>query len=731
MATAARDQFEAYYAEKLWELIPPVYREEDGLANPPDVLRSLVEILAGQAAHLRRSTDRLWEDQFIELCDDWAVPYIADLVGTRLVSALNARGRRVDVAKTIYYRRRKGTPRVLEELISDISGWEGKVVEQFRRLGRPRHGLDPDARPLAGAFTGTPPGGWSAMRRPRGAALVDTAFDEFHHWHDVRRHRGLSGRHGIAKLAFHLLRIPSRPLVGVMPAPGPAPRTFTVDPSGRDTPLFVARTRANDWDEWRSAREWELPAPMPCRLLGHAEYQVDETVVAGLVAAGLSSAAANDLRRFRGVRFKSERELRRLAAGLPNAAAILAAGMFQRLLAAALVPDCGKAGLLPKSFSAEIAPGVIVPRERMAAGNLAAWSATAADKRLVVDPERGRLLFLGPLVPRTLAVSHYYGFPGPIGAGTFDRRASVAGAAAVSILGGGAISAAQLSATSIAEIEDSATYGPVPDKTGVQSMTLRAANEQRPYLRLEASWVLDTGAQQDSRLTLDGLWIGTAGNFSLVLRGDFERVLIAHCTLDPGGLDAQGNQIRPVRLAVEGRVEELVIDHAIVGPIERRGGEVERLCICDSIVQSLDPAVPAIDLPRTELRLSRATIFGAVDVNLMDASEALITGPTDVTNTQAGCFRFSAAPTGSRVPRPFESLFFTDSNHFFTSRRFGDPGFAQLSESAPAALRRGAENGSEMGAYSALLNAIKLDSLKAKIDEFAPFGLIPIYVFAT
>ena len=74
-------------------------------------------------------------DQFIELCDDWAIPYIGDLVGTRLVHELNRRGRRVDVARTIFYRRRKGTPLVLETLSRDITGWEGTVVESFRRLG--------------------------------------------------------------------------------------------------------------------------------------------------------------------------------------------------------------------------------------------------------------------------------------------------------------------------------------------------------------------------------------------------------------------------------------------------------------------------------------------------------------------------------------------------------------------------------------------------------------------
>jgi hypothetical protein len=64
----------------------------------------MVQILAHQAAIARRSIDRLWDDQFIELCDDWAVAYIGDLVGTRLVHELNRRGRRVDVVRTIFYR---------------------------------------------------------------------------------------------------------------------------------------------------------------------------------------------------------------------------------------------------------------------------------------------------------------------------------------------------------------------------------------------------------------------------------------------------------------------------------------------------------------------------------------------------------------------------------------------------------------------------------------------------
>jgi hypothetical protein len=85
----ANDGFEAYYTEKLWALIPEVYKSEDGTGDNPGVLRQLVEAVAEQAALSRRSIDRLWEDQHIETCDLWAVPYIGDLVGVQPASALD------------------------------------------------------------------------------------------------------------------------------------------------------------------------------------------------------------------------------------------------------------------------------------------------------------------------------------------------------------------------------------------------------------------------------------------------------------------------------------------------------------------------------------------------------------------------------------------------------------------------------------------------------------------
>src|SRR5262249_12697453 len=132
-----RDHYQVYYADKLWNLLPEIYRTLDsdtfGVKGP---LRELVDRIGVQAAILRRSIDRLWEDQSVESCDDWVVPYTGDLLATNLVASLDGRGQRLDVANTIYYRRRKGTLAILEEIATDITGWDARAVEFFRRIGR-------------------------------------------------------------------------------------------------------------------------------------------------------------------------------------------------------------------------------------------------------------------------------------------------------------------------------------------------------------------------------------------------------------------------------------------------------------------------------------------------------------------------------------------------------------------------------------------------------------------
>jgi hypothetical protein len=809
LLTPARDEFERYYTEKIWDWIPAIYKDEDGLAAKPDVLRSIVQILARQSAIARRSIDRLWDDQLIELCDDWAVAYIGDLVGTRLVHELNRRGRRVDVARTIFYRRRKGTPLVLEALIQDITGWEGTVVESFRRLARTRHGLDPEPAGLEGFVTETPPGGWAELKSAHSAELIDGPFDEFSHTPDFRQLHGKLGRYNIPKLNFHLLRLlPFE--VNFATAADFGEGRFTFDPSGRDIPLFRPDHRSGP-QKCRPPREWELPAPIPCRLLGEARYRITVELIDELAAQGLSQSAADQLSRYVGILFRNEVRLRETIESLSESAAILA--FFERLLASALTEDSPKAHLIPTVIQPDpsavaIALGLdirapAIEHQQIAAGNLEDWGASlgmlSPEKILVVDPEHGRFWFLtapnqrastfaiplashvfGPRFVNVWVPVYHYGFSGNIGAGVYDRRDTIASENVTAIPTGGnndpgpvMMNVSLLTPTGVFQFEDSKTYQPNGDVTGIDELGLQAANTERPYVKRRTptgtEWVFAAqaktvappgGPEANLRfLTLNGLWIGIEQEgaapapepcppvaAALVLQGDFDQVVIRHCTLDPGGekarIDPSECQAIPyVRLLVRGNVEELTIESSIVGPIiedkvSGKPGTIQKLIIRDSIVHSIDPtASPAIETELGQVELERVTVFGDVTVNRLFASEALIQGLVKVTDNQHGCFRFSATNDNpqKRLPPQFESHFFAPAipNHFFTSRRFGDPGYVQLSETAPDSIIRGAENRSEIGAFSSLLTPIKMDDLKAKVNEFMPFSLIAQYINET
>ena len=326
--------------------------------------------------------------------------------------------------------------------IADITGWEGKLVEEFRRLGRMRHGLDPHPEPLAGLLTGTQPGGWANLRSAHGAELADSPFEEFHHTPDVRRPRGRDGRYGIAKLGFHLYRLTSTRLDDITPRPGPLAGTFTFDPSGRDVPLFARRHRTDDrerfdWEEWISAKEWEVPAEIRCRVLNHAEFVITEQVLAGLnpllinPPISLSPANANVvlalLRRFHRQRIPSEARLFQISAALAATPALMNAlrnpSVWNQLLVMALIDDCGKRALLPigvyaanmaptsteedtsdasvvvKRFRNNLVPTRFVPvaRELIVGGDLENFTASIGGvaKEWVIDPKRGRLRWVG------------------------------------------------------------------------------------------------------------------------------------------------------------------------------------------------------------------------------------------------------------------------------------------------------------------------------------------------
>ena len=156
--------------------------------------------------------------------------------------------------------------------------------------------------------------------------------------------------------------------------------------------------------------------------------------------------------------------------------------------------------------------------------------------------------------------------------------------------------------------------------------------------------------------------------------------------------------IPAVTLEIRGQVDRLLIDRSITGPILESTGtgdpcSAREIVICDSIVQALDPATPAISSRIAQVELQRTTVFGDVVVNRLSASEALIQGLVRVTDNQTGCFRFSAtdARPERRLPPQYESHLIAPAiaNHVFTSRRLGDAAYAQLSPTAPLEILTG------------------------------------------
>ena len=92
------------------------------------------------------------------------------------------------------------------------------------------------------------------------------------------------------------------------------------------------------------------------------------------------------------------------------------------------------------------------------------------------------------------------------------------------------------------------------------------------------------------------------------------------------------------------------------------------------------------------------------------------------------------------MPRPYRSATIRPSAPIFTSDSYGQPGYAQLLETADAAISggaagasisAGAETGSELGAFSADLNLIKEQALLTKYAEYMPLGLMPVVVHVT
>jgi len=129
--------------ERLYQLLPELYRWRDQNSGAP--LQAFLAILEGEFQALTTDISATYDNWFIQTCDNWVVPYIAELLGVEdaAQSAQLPFTQRRRVANTIAYRRRKGTAAILEQVLWDITNWHVHVVEFYRRLATTQHGNVP------------------------------------------------------------------------------------------------------------------------------------------------------------------------------------------------------------------------------------------------------------------------------------------------------------------------------------------------------------------------------------------------------------------------------------------------------------------------------------------------------------------------------------------------------------------------------------------------------------
>lgn len=728
--------------DRLYELLPSVYRMRDAEQGEP--LRALLQVIAEQVNLVEDDIQQLYENWFIETCEDWAVPYIGDLVGYESVheagepSGVNtAQGRqrnkilipRREVANTIRYRRRKGTLALLELLADDVAGWPARVVEFRKLLARTQainhHRLDQ--------------GQSVDIRRAAALELLDSPFDEAAHTVDVRRVNShcSQGRHNIPGVGIFVWRLKS---YSITEAPAycletPGPNCFTFSVLGNDTPLYMYPE--SETDPTCIADEFNLPVPIQRRLL--------EDEFTRLYGQGKS------LRIF----------IKRKQGG----------------------------------NSDEVPPDMIIPAD------LSDWQYAPPRNKIAVDPVLGRIAFPIRQLPRNgVLVSYRYGFSMDLGGGEYERTLQQPDEAVVYHVGNGSKNKticealkqwrSECAVHAVIEIMDSNVYDEqinVEFRQEHKSLELRAGNGCRPVIRL-LDWKvgqpdsLTVTGTAGSRFTLDGILI--TGR-SMQVSGDLAELTIRHSTLVPGWtLDSNTDLQRFVEPSLEILSPEVCvrIEHSILGTIQvnpappepdfwdeevkERNGTAEeavqaecrgihpdipldpiRICIEDSILDATDSELEAVGAPgcsvaHTVVTFVRSTVIGEIQVHAVQLGEnSIFWGRITVARRQIGCLRFCYVEPESRTPKRYRcqpdlvKAAISEScpeetekdeqeikrvRPQFNSLHYGTPTYCQLADDCAEEIKQGADDESEMGVFHDLYQPQRMASLRVRLDEYLP-----------
>ncbi len=715
--------------DRLYELVPVVYRMRDADQGYP--LRALLRVIGEQVDVVQRDIAGLYENWFIETCEDWVVPYIGALIGYTPVSTGGtpvttpraiARERvtvpRREVANTIRFRRRKGTLSLLEDLAEAVAGWPARAVEFYRLLAVTQN-ID---------YLRMNRGRTGELRDGDALDMLGGAFDEMARNADIRRTTSVYAR-GTANL----------PDVGVF--------------VWRLRPYTVTMGRAYSYLDAPSSNSYLF------NTLGH-----DVQLYVNPRTAGADPVLPLPLTR----RAFEAREMRE-ASGTPASGVPFSYGVGQSLMI----------------WTATGTPPALVPVpvEQIIPADLRDWSYRPLSGQVAVDPVLGRMIFSPSFSrPRTVFVSYTYGFSADLGAGEYDRVLEQAPNATIYRVGAGLplsrINAAVASwkatvpaVDAVIEIVDSDTYSEVIaiDLAPGQTLQLRAANGRRPVIQLHAPDVMSVVGAAGSRFVLDGITIAGSG---LLITGEMSSVTIRHSTLVPGwalACDCEPRNPTEQSLIVEGFPRCVTIEHSIVGAIRVDRDELVhdplQLRISDSVVDATSAENVALGASQqlcadAVLNVQRSTVFGQIQTRTIElAEDSILFGLVHACRRQYGCIRFCYVTPGSQTPRRYEcqpdlvetavgalyakgdvtaaerdALLIAERLRVepdFDSMRYGEPAYCRLAPSCAPEISAGAEDDSEMGVFHDLYAPQRTANLRQRLSEYTPAGTDTGIIFAS
>lgn len=679
----------------------------DGKA-PNMPLQALLGVIAEQIAVLEENLAQLYDDQFIETCAEWVIPYIGDLIGYRIPYNTSSQSPRCEVANTIGYRKRKGTALLLEQVVRDVTGWNAHVVEYFQRLALAQHVQSPrlgncliDVRDTVAL---------------EGLNTQMTPFESLVHTVDVRNIGNGNGRYNLPNIGIFVWRLPAYKLTR-----SPAVRTFKDDrhrylfsPPGNNLQLFHRPANQDQAKQLDTSLTVAMPISRSMLTRSLADYYGPDKSIF------LTRTDVVDEQ-------ETEQDI------WPT--------KLQKLEDVITVSDLSDR--MQKDDEGKLVP-VLDENGNTLWNNL-------PEEKVAIDPVLGRIAFpRSKKAPGNVLCTFYYGFSADIGGGEYHRSDSFTpGLANKQQVPGRHFSVQEaidaLQGDGVVEITDSGRNGETLSITAGfnQRIELRAADFHRPLLVLQGGRgvpELTIHGEEESEVTLNGLLI-SAG--LLHVTGNIRRVVLKHCTLVPGlSLNHEGNPQHPSRpsLLVESNNTLVEIDHCIVGGL--RVGEGAKVQIMDSIVdatsvEGIAYAGPAATSAKTRvaqfggpLSVENCTIIGKVSTMSLEASNTIFLAhgiyPLLVERRQEGCVRFSYLSVGAQVPRQYRCVQDSEDGKgqwelHFTSLRYGDPGYCQLNQRTAAQIRQGADDGAEIGALHLLYQPQRETNLRLRLSEYLRF----------